>query len=85
MTAFLLGLLPTIWPYILGAIGLVATFFYARHGGAASERAKQDKARLRAAQERLEMDREATTFEREAAALSDEQAKKEGMAWARKP
>lgn len=48
MTAFLLGLLPTIWPYILGAIGLVATFFYARHGGAASERAKQAKAELRA-------------------------------------
>lgn len=81
----LLGLLPTIWPYLVAGLGGLAALFFARRSGVKAERAKQDKARLRAAQERLEMDREATAFEREAAALSDEQAKKEGMAWARKP
>lgn len=41
MTAFLLGLLPTIAPYAILMLGAVATFFYGRHGGAAAERAKR--------------------------------------------
>lgn len=38
MTAFLLGLLPTIWPYILGAIGLAGSLLWAQRSGVKAER-----------------------------------------------
>lgn len=47
MTAFLLGLLPTIWPYLVAGIGGLAALFFARRSGVKSERAKQIQAELR--------------------------------------
>lgn len=38
MTAFLLGLLPTIWPYLVAGIGGLAALFFARRSGVKAER-----------------------------------------------
>ncbi|TIM83390.1 MAG: hypothetical protein E5Y50_25790 [Mesorhizobium sp.] len=69
-----------IFAALVGGIG----FFVA--GGIS--RAKKDTARraaekLAAAQDRLEMDREATDAERAARDLPDEAARREAMRWAR--
>ncbi|MEI5680512.1 MULTISPECIES: hypothetical protein [unclassified Mesorhizobium] len=50
--------------------------------GAGREREKQAGDKLAAAEERLEMDREATAAERQAAGMSDDEARKEAMRWA---
>ncbi len=41
MTAFLLWLASQIWPYVVGALGVVAVIFQQRQAGAKAERAKQ--------------------------------------------
>ena len=48
MVSFLLGILPTIWPYLVAGIGGLAALFFARRSGVKSERAKQAQAELRA-------------------------------------
>lgn len=69
-----------IFAALVGGIGLFVA------GGIS--RAKKDTARraaekLAAAQDRLEMDREATDVERAARDLPDEAARREAMRWAR--
>ncbi|TIU93443.1 MAG: hypothetical protein E5W09_25660 [Mesorhizobium sp.] len=69
-----------IFAALVGGIGLFVA------GGIS--RAKKDTARraaekLAAAQDRLEMDREATDAERAARDLPDEAARREAMRWAR--
>lgn len=68
-----------------GAVVLVwlATVLKAILWGAARERSKQDKARAKAAEDQIEMYREATAEERRVAAMSDDAAKAEAKKWAR--
>lgn len=77
-----------VWPYLaaIGAVfGALATaYFKGRGEGAAKEKAKAAEREIAARDEQLEMHREATEAEREAAALSDEQARKEAIQWARR-
>ncbi|MER8827247.1 hypothetical protein NKH73_14255 [Mesorhizobium sp. M0938] len=51
---------------------------------AKKEAAKQAAGKLAAAEDRLEMDREATEAERQAAGLTDDAARKEAEKWARR-
>ena len=51
--------------------------------GKTSQKAKELESDLQAAEDRLEMDREATEAEKQATALSDEEARKEAERWAR--
>ena len=51
--------------------------------GAGREREKQTGDKLKAAEERLEMDREATGAERKAAGMTDDEARKEALRWAK--
>lgn len=55
-----------------------------RSSGVKSERAKQTAGKLAAAEDRLEMDREATDIERLAAGMTDEQARDEAMKWSKR-
>ncbi len=65
---------------IIGALGFG---FQQRLAGAKAERNKQAAGKLAAAQDRLEMDREATAAERQIAGQTDEQAKQEAAPWVR--
>lgn len=73
---------------LIGAIVVVAAFIstYARGrlSGARLERDKQAAGNLAAAEDRLEMDREATAAERKAAGMTDDEARVEAMKWARR-
>jgi hypothetical protein len=77
----LLGLLGQFWPYILAGLAALAWGWKQRRAGRAEGDAKLAKARQKTAEELHEMDREATDAERKAAALSDEEARKEAMKW----
>jgi outer membrane murein-binding lipoprotein Lpp len=70
-------------PYLLA--GIVALFgaLKWRSSIIKGERAKQAADKLAAAEDRLEMDREATAVERAAARLSDDEARKEALKWAK--
>lgn len=76
------------WPYLaaIGAVfGALATAYLKGRGeGEAKEKAKTAQRTIAAKDEQLEMHREATKAERDAAALSDEQARREAMKWARR-
>lgn len=80
MTALLLQ----FWPYIAGAVmGLLGLWrVYAM--GKASQKAKQDAANLRAAQDRVQMGREASAVEHNATSMTDDQARKEAEPWVRR-
>lgn len=86
------GVLFLAWRYLgfrgmLAAAGAIGAAFLYRTGlkrGSAAERAKQAERDRKAREERLEMHREATDAEREAAAMTDEEARKEAMKWSRK-
>lgn len=84
LITILLGLIAQFWPVIVGALGFFGAMVFARRSGVKSERDKAARAKLKAAQDRLEMDREATDAEREAARLSDEEARKEALKWAKR-
>ena len=60
------GLLALLWAYMQGRIS-----------GARREQAKQTAEKLRAAEDRLEMDREASDAERKATGMSDDEARAE--------
>lgn len=64
---------------VLAAIA--AAWFKGRSSGVKSERDKQTVGELVATQDQLEMYREATAAEKEAAQLSDDDARKEAMKW----
>jgi outer membrane murein-binding lipoprotein Lpp len=72
-------------PVILGIgaaiIAAAGAYFKGTLNGAKRERDKQATKDLAAAQDRLEMDREATIAERTAAGMTDEQAKQEAAPW----
>lgn len=72
------------WPYIVAAAAAVIAGWKLRQSGVNSERAKQSAERLAAAEDRLEMDREATAAERKAAGMTDDEAKAEAMKWSRR-
>lgn len=79
MVAFLVQ----FWPYILGAIAAVWGGWKLRQSGVNAERARQATKDLAAAEDRLEMDREATDIERRFTGMSDADARKEADRWAR--
>jgi outer membrane murein-binding lipoprotein Lpp len=76
----------TAW--LLAAGGFLVTLFLAyvrgRVTGGQRERKKRDAEKVRAAEDRLEMDREATDAERNAAGMADEEARREALKWARR-
>jgi len=84
MEALVIALLGQIWPYLVaGVVGLgaVATAYIK---GKNSQKAKQAVKDLAAAQDRVEMNREATDIERQTAGMTDDQARKEAAPWVRK-
>lgn len=63
-------------------VAFLTVYMRGRVIGARLERSKADAGKLHAAEERLEMDREATAAERKAAGMSDDDARKEAIRWA---
>ena len=82
------AILSRVWLYLAaagaGIAALVAAYLKISSDATAKERAKTAQRTIAAKDEQLEMHREATKAERDAAALSDEQARKEAMKWARR-
>lgn len=50
ITGLVGAFLPNFWPYILAAVGVITSLFVARRSGVKAERAKQDKATVKAVQ-----------------------------------
>jgi len=77
-----------VWPYLaaIGAVfGALATAYLKGRGeGAAKEKAKTAQRTIAAKDEQLEMHREATKAERDAAALSEAKAREEALRWAKR-
>lgn len=67
---------------VLSAIGIA--YLRGRHSGKQEANTDSLKRDVAARDQQLEMNREATKFERDAAAMTDEQAKAEAKAWARR-
>jgi outer membrane murein-binding lipoprotein Lpp len=88
MTEILSLLAAKATPYIIGGgailAAFVATYVKGRLSGAKLERQKQAAGNLAAAEDRLEMDREATAAERNAAGMTDDEARAEAMKWAKR-
>lgn len=80
MIAFMLQ----FWPYLAGAIAAILAGWKLRQSGIDAERARRTEEKLAIAEDRLEMDREATTIERQVSAMSDDEARKEAMRWSRR-
>lgn len=74
---------PTMLAIGAGVIAAAAAWFKGRLSGAKAERNKQMAGKLAAAEDRLEMDREATAEDLKTAGLTDEAARKEAETWAR--
>lgn len=85
MIEFILSLFTggnAIFGWLLAALAAVATFYVkGRSDGSAKAENKALRQTIKAKDEQLEMHREATQDERDAAALSDDQARKEAMKW----
>lgn len=82
----ILNLIPGGWLTAAGG-GLVAVLlalWRAFAAGKAAERGRQSKRDLKAAEDRLEMHREASEIERRARDLTDDQARQEAERWARR-
>lgn len=81
-------LLSTLWPYLLAGLaalaGAAGLYLKGRGDGAARAKTAGLRKTIAAKDEQLEMHREATQAERDAAALSDEAARKEALKWARR-
>ncbi len=75
------GYLLTAGAAIVALVGIVVK---SRLDGARLERAKRVAEELRAAEDRLEMDREANEEECAVANMSDAEARREAMKWARR-
>lgn len=78
------ALIEQLWPYLLAGVMALAGLWTAYRKGSAREKAKQAAKELAAAQDRLEMDREATAAERQAAGMTDDQARAEATKWAKR-
>ncbi|RWN31744.1 hypothetical protein [Mesorhizobium sp.] len=70
-----------IFAAVVGGLGLYVAGGINR---AKKEAAKQAAGKLAAAEDRLEMDREATAAERQAAGMTDDAARKEAEKWAKR-
>lgn len=81
-------LLSTVGPYLVGFLALVggaiAAYFKGRGDGAAKAENTSLKQQVAARDDLLEMHREATDAEKQAAALSDQKAREEAKLWAKK-
>jgi outer membrane murein-binding lipoprotein Lpp len=77
-------LLLEFWPYIAAAGAALLAFWRVYAMGQNSVKAKQAKKELAAAKDRLEMDREATVAERNAAGMTDAEARAEAEKWAKR-
>ena len=90
MGAFLLWLFNAIVgnKVLMGAIaaagGAISLFVAGRRSQAKKDKAAQDGAKLRAAQDRLQMNREGDEAKTTAAGMTDADARKEAEKWARK-
>ncbi|WP_054312291.1 hypothetical protein [Mesorhizobium sp. 1M-11] len=78
------ALLQQLWPYIVGVVAAIVAGWKLRQSGIDAERARQMREKLAAAEDRLEMDREATAIERRVSGMSDDEARKEAMRWSRR-
>lgn len=72
---------PTVLAILAGIAAVFGWGWKQRRAGRAEGEAKLVKARQKAAEELHEMDREATEAERKAAAMSDNEARKEALKW----
>lgn len=84
MVALLTAVLEQLWPYIAAGGVALAAIVAAYFRGKKSEKAKQAARDLAAAQERVEMNREATDIERQTVGQTDEQARKQAEPWVRR-
>jgi outer membrane murein-binding lipoprotein Lpp len=75
---------PTILAIGGGIIAMLVVWMRGRVSGAAAERSRQAGKDIAAAQDRLEMNREATDIERKTAGMTDDQARKEAAPWVRR-
>lgn len=75
------GILWALGAAVIAAFGI---FMKGRLSGAQLERAKQAKRDAKALGERLEMDREATAAERKVAEMTDDEARRKALEFARK-
>lgn len=82
------ALLSAIWPYLAAAgaaiAALAVAYFKGQSSATAKEKLKAAKRDAAAKEEQLEMHRESTKAERDAAAMSEEKARKEALRWARR-
>lgn len=82
------ALFSALWPYLLAGAGAIATVFGIYAKGRSDAKAKAETKSLKrtvaAKDEQLEMNREATEAERQAAALSEAKAREEALRWARR-
>jgi len=69
---------------VAALVGAVALYVKGRRDGSAKAESKSLKDKLASKEEQLEMHREASAAEREAAALTDAEAHKEALKWARR-
>jgi len=69
---------------VAALVGAVALYIKGRSDGAAKAENKSLKDQVASKDEQLEMHREANAAEREAAGMSDDEARKEAMKWARR-
>lgn len=72
-----------LWLSIAGAVivAVAMAWFRGRSDGARTERAERAERDIRAARDRLAMNREGDAAERDAKSLSDEEARKEALRW----
>jgi outer membrane murein-binding lipoprotein Lpp len=82
------AILSTLWPYLLAGIGALAAVFGIYTKGRSDAKAKAEakilKRTIAAKDEQLEMHREATAAERQAAAMTEANARREAEKWARR-
>lgn len=75
---------PTLIAIMGGVLATLIAFLTGNSRGARRQERKQVAEKLAAAEDRLEMDREATDADRKARDLSDADAAKEAQRWARR-
>lgn len=82
------ALLSQFAPYLIGLAallgGLATAYFKGRGDGSAKAETKSLRKEIDARDEQLEMHREATKAERDAAAMSDQKAREEALRWAKR-
>ncbi|PAQ09735.1 hypothetical protein [Mesorhizobium temperatum] len=74
----------TIMALFAAVVGGLSLYVAGGINRAKKEAAKQAAGKLAAAEDRLEMDREATAAERHAAGMTDDAARKEAEQWAKR-